>query len=493
MNQIQTYMWIGLIILIAITIWLGYLGFKRTKNVSDFAIAGGNMGPVILGLAFASTFFSAATFIGYTGWAYQWGFSSLWIYLALIGASPLGLILIAKKARELNIKQKSLSLSDWLGDRYNSDFLRVGTALISLFNIFYIAAQFAAGAWIFNTLLGLPYTAGLTIIALIVVLYTYGGGSYADIYTDAFQAVLMAIMGILVLVSGFWMIKGDGFTGILENLSANLSEQGEQMIAVINPESAVFYSVSAIIGAFIIEFAFSSQPQLFNKVLALKHPKDMAKMIIVYVLATICFLSVIFGGLYAAMFVPSVDHPDKALLEYVAIAFPPAIAAFLGLVVIAAAMSTTDGIFVVMSMVIANDIYRKFLVPRKWVKTADDQVEKTALKLSRWVTIVVGVIAYILVLNPPESMGTFIWIGISGVASGTLGPLIVGLFFPRRASAIAANISMISGVVSYLIILMLGFERSTMAAGAWAVCVGVVAMIIAGFFFPGEKKSESTV
>src|SRR5690606_18344682 len=94
------------------------------------------------------------------------------------------------------------SLPDWLGDYYNSDFLRVGTGLIMLFNVFYIASQFSAGAQIFQNMLGLSYTAGLIIIAVIVIAYVFFGGSYADVYTDAAQAILMVAAGIFVFVSG---------------------------------------------------------------------------------------------------------------------------------------------------------------------------------------------------------------------------------------------------------------------------------------------------
>src|SRR5690625_2638770 len=107
-------MWIGLVIFLALIAVLSYIGAKKTKTIADFSIAGASLGPGVLGLAYAATFFSASTFIGYTGWAYEWGFSSLWIFLTLIAASPLGLIVIAKRARAMNITQKSLSLPDWL-------------------------------------------------------------------------------------------------------------------------------------------------------------------------------------------------------------------------------------------------------------------------------------------------------------------------------------------------------------------------------------------
>lgn len=489
MSEIQIYMGIGMALFFVALLALALLAYKKTTTMADFAIAGAKIGPVTLGLAFAATFFSAATFVGYTGWAYQWGLSTLWIFLTLIFASPLGLILVAKRAREMNTAQGSLSLPDWLGDRYGSDFVRVSVALITLFNLFYIGAQFSAGALVFNQLLGVPYIVGLLVIAVIVVGYTYGGGSYADIYTDAFQAVLMVVMGVLVFVSGFWVFQ-NGFTGVVETVTDSLASRDPKLVAPINPDSGIFYSVQAIIGAFVIQFAFAAQPQLFNKVLALEKPQDMAKMIGVYVAAAVCFLVVIFGGLYAAATVPDLANPDSAIFEYATVAFPTAIVALLGVAVLAAAMSTSDGILIVISTSIANDIYAKFLVPRGFVKTPPEKVDATALKISRIVTLLTGVAATLLVIKPPDFIGTFIWIGISGVAAGTLGPLLVGLFLPRLASATAAKVSVVGGLGSYLVILLWDFEKSVLAAGAWAVLLGVAIMLVASLIFTrtGSEK-----
>lgn len=492
MSELQVWMTIGLVLFLALMAWLGWLGYKRTNTVADFAIAGEAMGPVVLGLAFAATFFSAATFVGYTGWAYGWGLSSLWIVLTLILASPLGLIVVAKRVRATNTHQKSLSLPDWLGDRYGSNVVRTFVALATLFNLFYIGAQLSAGALIFEQLLDLPYLVGLIAIAAIVTIYTVGGGSFADIYTDAAQAILMVIMGLLVLVSGFWVFD-KGFTGIMTEVSNALEERGPEMVAVINPDSGIFYSIPAIIGAFIIQFAFSSQPQLFNKVLALRDPQDMAKMIVTYVLCAIAFLSVVFGGFYAVVVAPGLEVADEAIFAYAQVAFPVVLVAGLGVAIMAAAMSTSDGIFVVISTSVANDIYRKFLVAKGFLGKglSEEQVDAHTLRVSRWVTVLTGVAATALVINPPDFIGSFIWIGISGVASATIGPILVALFLPRLARTKAAIASSMGGLLSYLVIHLVGAVESTMAAGAWAVLIGLAIMLIAGYVFRNDQDAAS--
>lgn len=492
MSELQIWMTIGLVLFLALMGWLGWLGYRRTKTVADFAIAGSDMGPVVLGLAFAATFFSAATFVGYTGWAYGWGLSSLWIVLTLILASPLGLIVVAKRVRATNTHQKSLSLPDWLGDRYGSNVVRTFVALACMFNLFYIGAQLSAGALIFEQLLDLPYLVGLIAIAAIVTLYTVGGGSFADIYTDAAQALLMVVTGLLVLLSGFWVFD-KGFTGIMTEVSTTLEAQGPEMVAVVNPDSGIFYSIPAIVGAFIIQFAFSSQPQLFNKVLALREPRDMAKMIVTYVLCAIAFLSVVFGGFYAVVVAPGLEVADEAIFAYAQVAFPVVLVALIGVTVMAAAMSTSDGIFVVISTAVANDIYRKFLVAKGFLGkgSSEQQIDQRTLSISRWVTVITGVLACALVVNPPDFIGSFIWIGISGVASATIGPILVALFLPRLARTRAAIASSIGGLCSYLVIHLIGFEESTMAAGAWAVLIGLAIMLVAGYIFRNDQDTAS--
>lgn len=487
--MLSTWFWILLSIFILAMVAVIVVATKKTKTIDDFAISGANLGPVVLGLSFAATVMSAATFMGYPGYSHAWGFSNLWLYLSLSVATPLGFLTVGKMIRKINIKQRSLSLPDWLGDYYNSDFIRVGSGLILLFNLFYIAAQFAAGAQIFETIVGTSYGVGLIIIAVIVIAYVFVGGSYADVYTDAIQAVLMVIVAVIVFISGI-VIFGDGnIHTAFTNISENLKAQDGNLLKIFNPESN-YYAFTAVLGLFIIQFAFASQPQLFNKVLSLKNPNDLRKMFIVYIIATVLCLLVLFGGIYSRVALPGLETPDIGLLEYVSWGMPAALGALVVVTILAAALSTTDGLFVVLSTVFANDIYRKFLVKRGIVKATPSQMERMAMSISRWAVVVVGIAACFLVLNPPPFLGDLMWIGISGVSAGTLGPIIYAVFSRKKASARAAEASMVIGLITYLIIVFTGIEPSPQAAGGWATCVGVAVMFLLANIL--KRPTEST-
>lgn len=491
MEQIRLYTWIGFSIFLLLMVAVGYLSSKKMKTISDFAIGGG-LGPYVLGFSFAATYLSAATFLGYPGWSYEWGLSNLWLFLAMILGGPVGVLMVAKRIRKLNTKQKSLSLPDWLGDFYGSDILRVGTALILLFNIFYIAAQFVAGARIFEYLLGMSYTAGLILIAVIVVAYVFAGGALADIYTDAIQAVIMAVTAVIIFISGIVIFWEGSISNTFSGISIDLASQNDNLVTVFNPESLHFYSFGAVFGAIAIQWAFASAPHLFNKVLGLKHEKDLGKMIATYVVvATLCVL-VLFGGLYSRVALgDTAAATDLALVDYIIWAFPAIFVALFGVVILAAAMSTTDGIFVSISTVFANDIYLKFLVKRGFVRTSDEKAQRTAFRISRLTVPIIGLLALLIVIRPPEYMGDVMWIGISGIAAGTMGPILQAVYGRRKAPARAAELSMIVGLGSYLFLYFSGIIPSTMSAGATATFIGIATINITAWILHRSTKVKS--
>lgn len=477
MSPLEMYLWAGLALFLLVVIGLAYLGWTRTDNMSDFAIASENLGPYVLGAAFAATFFSAATFVGYVGFSYTHGLSNLWLFLALISASPIALILFAKRVREINITHKTLSLPDWLGAFYNSQFVRIWAAIAVMFNLFYIAAQLDAGAIFFSTMLGFQTEIALAIITTIVVLYVIAGATYADVYTDAVQAVLMAIMGIVVFVSGI-MILGDGnpitaFTHIgseMQSMNANL-------LKPINPESGLYYGVFAILSVFILEFAFSAQPQLFNKVLALDDPENLRKMIVTYVILTITFLLVIFGGFYTLVLNPGLEVADDAIFVYASEYLPTIVGAFLGLVILSAALSTTDGIFIVLSTAIANDIFLKFLVEEDYVDMDPERADTFSRYLAQFSVILIGILAYYIALTSPLPIGELIWVGISGVAAATVPPIMIGIYLPNFVTRKAAIASMVIGVFGYIAISLFFASPSVFVNGTYALILSTAVML----------------
>jgi len=493
--MLEIYMYAGLTIFIGVVALLAYWGSKKTNTMADFAIAGENLGPYVLGSAFAATFFSAATFVGYVGWSYEMGYANLWKWLSLLAAGPIGLIIFAKRVRNQNLHMKTVSLPDWLGAFYNSQLVRVGVAIAVLFNIIYVAAQLTAGAQIFEVLLGWNYETGLTFITVLVTLYVMVGATYADVYTDAIQGVLMAIMGLLIFISVFWVFDWSAVQ-TMPQLSQELAANDPNLVSVVNTDSILYYSAFAIFAIFFMDFAFSAQPQLFNKVLALEDPADLQKMIGTYIVLTLCFIMVIFAGFYMNILDPTLELADQAIFVYVLDFFPALIAALLGIVILSAALSTTDGLYIVCSTAVANDIFLEYLVEEGYIEMEEERADRIARYIAQGTVVLVGVLAYVIVLQPPALLGELIWIGISGVAAATIAPIMLGIYFPDFVTRKGAESSLILGVGSYVVIYFSTDIPSILVQGTYAVLIGFATMIIVSAITdqePGVAEVDSGV
>ncbi|MEM0449321.1 MAG: sodium:solute symporter family protein, partial [Methanomassiliicoccales archaeon] len=77
------------VVFVTITLYLGYLGAKRTKCGDDFLLAGRNINPWIIGLSYGATFISTSAIIGFGGVAGQWGMSIIWLTVLNIGVGIL--------------------------------------------------------------------------------------------------------------------------------------------------------------------------------------------------------------------------------------------------------------------------------------------------------------------------------------------------------------------------------------------------------------------
>jgi Na+/pantothenate symporter len=295
----------------------------------------------------------------------------------------------------------------------------------------------------------------------------------------------MMFAGVVVFGSGFVFFEGG-----LTEVSTTIAQLNPHFITLTNPDSLHMYAASAIFGVILIEFAFAGQPQLLTKILALKDPKDMKKMIWTWIVAAFLCMLVIFGGLYMLAINPDLPVADYAVVEYVKNYFHPAMSTVLAVAIIAAIMSTACGLLLVMTTCIANDLYMKIFVKRGLINVSQEKANKISLGMTRVLPAFFGIVSVLLALNPPRFMGEMVWIGISGVSSATLAPMIIALLWPHRISAKAAVAGLIAGEGTYLFLyLITGLEKSVMAAGAWGVVASFITMWIVSSFTV-EKKEE---
>ena len=455
--------WTFLSIYIGLMILFGFIGLRRVKSSDDFATARGSYGPLFLAFAMTATAASGATFLGLPALAYTAGLPVLWYAIAYPLGVYCGVLICLHAIRRAGESFGSRSIPEYLGDRYDSDALRILAALFSMLLLFYLAGQLLAGAVMFTSMLGLDTFPALCATALILMFYIAMGGAHADILTDGVQGALMLLLAALVLwmfLTGFG-IEG-GFTGMLQQLE----EIDPALVQPLSPSNPLFDSKWDVFAIFAAHLPLGLLPHIGNKLWALESNRDQKKFITYSFAFGMLLPAITCGGIMArvilgdSLFAEGMN-PNQAIPELFIATLPSWIAALIGAGVLAAVMSTADGLVVSTAQIFANDIYRRTLAPL-WGEGKDDMhVDHVALVISRVATVLVLVCAVALAWNTRETnVALLVWMGVGGMMAASAAPMFLGVLW-RRATRAGSITGFIAGGVAF------GLFHSGSIKAAW--------------------------
>ncbi len=470
------WIWVG--VFLALFIAIGAYGMRKTKSEEDFAVARGAYGPFMLAFAFAATIASGATFMSLPGMAYSKGFPAIWYPAVYPIAIYLGMMLAVKLIKRAGDRFRSNSMPEFMGQRYDSDFLRIGFALLSLLLIYYIAAQIVAAATMFQVLLNLEYTTGILLSVGVIALYIGMGGSHADIMTDGVQGVMMVLIALLiaamfVLAPG---VEGTGPTAINQALVAQDPKLGWDNYFAEG--DLIFGSFGLVVLLFLAHLPFAMNPHIGKLAFALKDPRQIRTFLLIAIPMGSILGFTVLGGLHARALVGPEIRPDAAIPVLFTQLFPPAIAGMLAVGVLSAIMSTSDGLFIAIAVIFSNDIYKRTLAPRIHKNKSPQEIDRIALAISRIGIVVVAVAAVALAWNPPKFLAVLLWIGVGGIVSGAAGPLLIGSLW-RRATRAGAIASFLTGVGLYAALYVgVGWKNPFGVAGACVFAASVVMVVV---------------
>jgi len=193
----------------AVFIFLGYLGYKRTKTAEDYFVAGRTMGSLIIAFSYGATFISAVALIGFSGIASIYGHSILWLaFLNIFVGIFIAFLFYGLRTRKMGLSLKAMTLPELLGNRFKSVKLQqISGLIIGVFMVAYTSAVFLAIASLFQVTFGIPYWVCVVIFTVIVGIYLIVGGLYAVMWTHAIQAIVMLI-GMIILTIGIYAMLG---------------------------------------------------------------------------------------------------------------------------------------------------------------------------------------------------------------------------------------------------------------------------------------------
>ncbi len=451
-----TWSWIFLVLYIGLMIGIGFFAQSKIKHADDFATARGAYGPFFLALAFAASTASGATFLGSPALSYEWGLAANWgNFLYPVGVY-FGVLISMRLIATAGNRFGNRSIPEYLGDRYQSEGVRVLVALLSLILFFYLAGQLVSGVVMFEIMLGLDSDWALIITTIVLLFYVVMGGAHADILTDGVQGAMMVILAVVVIILTFMApgVEG-GFWGMWENLA----EQDEHLATPLNPKTPLYHSWWSI---FVIVFAhmpLGLLPHLGNKLWALKSDGDRFQFVKLAALFGVTLGMMGLGGLLArAYFGDSLymdgANPNQSLPLLFIELFPTWLAALIGVGVLCAIMSTADGLVVSSSQIIANDLYRRTIVPITKPDLTEDELDQRVLRISRVSTVIILVLCMGMAWSLMETnVSLIVWIGIGGMMASFAGPLVIGALW-RGVTRHGAYAGLSGGFITFIILHM---------------------------------------
>ncbi len=209
------------------------------------------------------------------------------------------------------------------------------------------------------------------------------------------------------------------------------------------------------------------QPHILTKTLYLKNDKDVNRFLVSALSVGAVFTLMLFVGFFARLKGLEVSSQDQVVAAYIADEFSGTgwgkiVQAFISVALLAAGMSTLDGILVALSAMVVNDIYLPF---RKSV-----DAERKGLDLSRYVLVGVGLTAFAFAWDPPRLVGLFAQKGVYGLAAASVAPITFGVLLRRRIPAGVMGLAAAVGLGGHLVLNLFvpGMENPSVSA-SWAM------------------------
>jgi len=435
--------WVLFAAYLAGTAWLGWLGFRKTTGFGTFAVGNRDMNPVVVGIILAASVSSASTFIINPGFIFVDGFSAYFHFVIAVAVSFITMLaLLSFRFRRFGAEHSALTIPDWIGKRYGSRSFALFFSLLNLLSFAFIVLLVGGISIVMQSLLGISNTVALTITLVFVTGYVFIGGTYAHVLTNMLQGSLMIIVTLVVLascVSIAWQQPGSTIEA-LRAIDANL-------VAPINENGKLFNNAFSIyVAGFVVGAIVVCQPHILTKALYVKDDRAVKQYLVVFAVVFVLFQLLGTVGFFAHLVVPNealVDattgqfRQDLVMTMYLKTIFPEAMFTFVSIVLLAAAMSTLDGLLVSISTITANDLVLNVIGKRRRDHLSKEQQMAFALKVSHVVLVVIAVAAFLVNLQPPKLLGIFGQVGVYGLAAATAVPLLLGIWFRRIPVSLA--------------------------------------------------------
>ena len=272
-------------------------------------------------------------------------------------------------------------------------------------------------------------------MGIIVILYCMTGGMKGAMMTDVIQGSLMIATAVVTFIVS--IVMGGGFS----NINHTLQSMNEAYLTFpgANGYMPWTYYISNIV---LWSFFTMGQPHLFTKFFAMKDHKTMFKAILLGTAGMFFSATLIeWAGVNGIASIQNIEKADQIIPMILQRGMNPFLASIFIAGIVAAGMSTIDGILVTTTGAVTRDIYQKIIN-----KNATDEA---VMILSKVVTVIIGIVVICFGVFQPGSIFEINLFAFSGMAIFVV-PILFGIYW-KKATAKGAIASVIVGIISLLL------------------------------------------
>ena len=407
--QTTTIVLLTLIFYKVLLLGIGFWASKRVENETDFFLAGQGLGAWTAGLSYAASTSSAWVLLGFTGIVYSKGLIGLWLIPGIFGGYVMTWLVMGPRLNAETAKRGYLTVVDFITADIAPKWSRligVACAAMILFCfVFYISSQFQAAGNALTEVFGLGAVKSILVGAAVILIYCLLGGFLAASVTDALQAVVMMLACILVPIAAVQAAGGMG-----EVLSVLKVNEPASFFSLTG-EAIGLAGIGAAMGLLGTGLGALGQPQLLNRIMAVKSPAERRKGAAI----TIGWGIVIYTGLVCLALAgraSGIETGQEGLFFAAAKAYLPAVlAGVVTAAVLSAVMSTVDSLLLAAASAVSHDMGVTYRDPKK------------ALLAGRLAMVGVAVVAVLMTLYLPKDIFSrvlFSWVALGAAFGPTI-------------------------------------------------------------------------
>jgi SSS family solute:Na+ symporter len=463
---------------LATLVGIGVYHARRQKDLQEFLLAGQQIRWLALGLSLMAALNSGLDYITQPGAMIKFGAVVLAGSLSWILLCPYVFYVTLPMYRRLGVT----SAYEYLERRFDIRVRILTAGIFVLWRMGWMATALYVPALTISTATGGQISVSALVITLGVVItfYTMIGGIRAVIWNDVIQCCIM-FAGLAVTV---WLciIKTEGGVSTIVDQFSQVGQEAQRQPPAGAPAGALsfFYIPMTVVG-FVLSYlvsrltAYTSDQVMVQRFQTSRSMSDAKRGFILTAISdTLWMLALGFVGLalfayfkanYGELPAWVMDDPDNAFPRFMAQVFPAGLAGLVIAAILAASVSSIDSAVNSVTTVLTVDFAERLFL-RRAASPPDAQHERGLVKLSRLITVAVGLVGIVLGLNVGR-LGTLLEINNKVIVSFT-GP-ILGIFllgmFTRRATSTAV---VIGGAAGGLVTMFVAFQREIYAlANGW--------------------------